>query len=32
MGANDLAREEYRAALKLNPKHKEAQKALAGLK
>jgi tetratricopeptide (TPR) repeat protein len=31
-GATDLAREEYRAALKLNPKHKEALKALAGLK
>jgi tetratricopeptide (TPR) repeat protein len=31
-GEKDLAREEYRTALQLNPKHKEAQKALAGLK
>jgi Tfp pilus assembly protein PilF len=31
-GEKDLAREEYRTALKLNPKQKEAQKALAGLK
>lgn len=31
-GAPDLAREEYRATLKLNPNHKEAQKALAALK
>jgi tetratricopeptide (TPR) repeat protein len=31
-GAKDLAREEYRAALQLNPKHQEAQKALASLK
>ena len=30
--ARDLAREEYRAALQLNPKHQEAQKALAALK
>ena len=31
-GANDLAREEYRAALLLNPRHQEAKKALANLK
>src|SRR5882672_631429 len=31
-GAKDLAREEYRTALQLNPKDKEAQRALAGLK
>jgi tetratricopeptide (TPR) repeat protein len=31
-GATDLAREEYRAVLKLNPRHPDAQKALAGLK
>ena len=31
-GAKDLAREEYRTALQLNPKHPEAQKALASLK
>jgi tetratricopeptide (TPR) repeat protein len=31
-GAKDLAREEYRAALLLNPRHQEAQKALANLK
>jgi tetratricopeptide (TPR) repeat protein len=31
-GATDLAREEYRAVLKLNPRHQDAQKALAGLK
>ena len=31
-GATDLAREEYRATLQLNPSHKDAQKALAGLK
>jgi tetratricopeptide (TPR) repeat protein len=31
-GAKDLAREEYRAALQLNPKHQDAKKALAGLK
>jgi tetratricopeptide (TPR) repeat protein len=31
-GAPDLAREEYRAALKLNPRHRDAQKALAALK
>ena len=31
-GAPDLAREEYRAVLKLNPRHQDAQKALAGLK
>lgn len=31
-GATDLAREEYRVALQLNPKYREAQKALAGLK
>ena len=31
-GATDLAREEYRATLKLNPSHKDAQKALAALK
>jgi tetratricopeptide (TPR) repeat protein len=30
-GEKDLAREEYRVALQLNPKHKEAQKALAEL-
>lgn len=31
-GAKDLAREEYRATLQLNSSHKDAQKALAGLK
>jgi tetratricopeptide (TPR) repeat protein len=31
-GDKDLAREEYRAALQLNPKQLEAQTALAGLK
>lgn len=31
-GATDLAREEYRATLQLNPSHKDAQKALAALK
>jgi Tfp pilus assembly protein PilF len=31
-GEKDLAREEYRTALQLNPKHKEAQKALAELR
>jgi tetratricopeptide (TPR) repeat protein len=31
-GAKDLAREEYRTALQLNPKHQDAQKALASLK
>jgi tetratricopeptide (TPR) repeat protein len=31
-GAKDLAREEYRSALQLNPKHQDAQKALASLK
>jgi tetratricopeptide (TPR) repeat protein len=31
-GAKDLAREEYRSALQLNPRHPDAQKALAGLK
>jgi tetratricopeptide (TPR) repeat protein len=31
-GATDLARDEYRAALKLNPRHQNAQKALAALK
>jgi tetratricopeptide (TPR) repeat protein len=31
-GARDLAREEYRAALLLNPRHQDAQKALAALK
>lgn len=31
-GAKELAREEYRAALKLNAKHQDAQKALAALK
>ena len=31
-GAKDLAREEYRTALQLNPRHEEAQKALAALK
>ncbi len=31
-GAKDLAREEYRTALLLNPKHQDAQKALAALK
>ncbi|MDP9201071.1 MAG: tetratricopeptide repeat protein [Gemmatimonadota bacterium] len=31
-GAKDLAREEYRTTLQLNPKHPDAQKALAGLK
>jgi tetratricopeptide (TPR) repeat protein len=31
-GAKDLAREEYRTALQLNPKHSEAQKSLASLK
>ena len=31
-GAKDLAREEYRSTLLLNPRHELAQKALAGLK
>jgi tetratricopeptide (TPR) repeat protein len=31
-GATDLAREEYRAALQLHPRHQDAQKALAALK
>ena len=31
-GAKDLAREEYRAALLLRPRHRDAQKALAALK
>jgi tetratricopeptide (TPR) repeat protein len=31
-GAKDLAREEYRTALLLNPRHQDAQKALANLK
>jgi tetratricopeptide (TPR) repeat protein len=31
-GVKDLAREEYRTALQLNPRHQEAQKALASLK
>jgi Tfp pilus assembly protein PilF len=31
-GAKDLAREEYRAVLQLNPRHQDAQKALAALK
>jgi len=31
-GAKDLAREEYRTALQLNPRHEDAQKALATLK
>jgi len=31
-GAKDLAREEYRTTLQLNPKHEDALKALAGLK
>jgi Tfp pilus assembly protein PilF len=31
-GAKDLAREEYRATLQLQPSHQEAKKALAGLK
>ena len=31
-GAKDLAREEYRTVLQLNPRHQDAQKALAGLK
>ncbi len=31
-GMKDLAREEYRTALQLNPKHQDAQKALAALK
>jgi len=31
-GAKDLAREEYRTALQLNPKHPDARKALASLK
>jgi tetratricopeptide (TPR) repeat protein len=31
-GAKDLAREEYRTVLQLNPRHEDAQKALAGLK
>jgi len=31
-GVKDLAREEYRTALQLNPKHPDAQKALAALK
>lgn len=31
-GAKDLAREEYRTVLKLNPRHQDAQKALADLR
>ena len=31
-GAKELAREEYRTALQLNPRHEDAQKALAALK
>jgi len=31
-GAKELAREEYRTVLQLNPRHQDAQKALAGLK
>ena len=31
-GAKDLAREEYRSALQLNPRHQDARKALANLK
>jgi tetratricopeptide (TPR) repeat protein len=31
-GAKDLAREEYRVALQLNPRHQEARNALANLK
>ncbi len=31
-GANDLAREEYRATLQLQPSHQEAKKALSGLR
>jgi tetratricopeptide (TPR) repeat protein len=31
-GENALAREEYRTVLQLNPRHQDAQKALAGLK
>ena len=31
-GAKDLAREEYRTALQLNPRHQEARKALANLR
>jgi tetratricopeptide (TPR) repeat protein len=31
-GSKDLAREEYRTALQLNPRHQDAQKALANLK
>ena len=31
-GAKDLAREEYRTALQLNPRHQDARKALAALK
>jgi len=31
-GAKDLAREEYRTTLQLNPKHEDALKALSGLK
>ena len=31
-GAKDLAREEYRTALQLNPKHPDARKALASLR
>ncbi|HET6760966.1 MAG TPA: tetratricopeptide repeat protein [Gemmatimonadaceae bacterium] len=31
-GSKELAREEYRAALQLNPKHQDARKALAALK
>jgi tetratricopeptide (TPR) repeat protein len=31
-GAKDLAREEYRTALQLNPRHQDARKALANLK
>ena len=30
--AKDLAREEYRTTLQLNPRHEDALKALAGLK
>jgi Tfp pilus assembly protein PilF len=31
-GAKELAREEYRTVLQLNPRHQDAQKALAELK
>lgn len=31
-GAKDLAREEYRTALRLRPRHRDAQKALAALR